>query len=161
MNLNDGSPQVKIVLPYHHEGAPGPSLGTGDIDTMQVLTSTRTMHASTTPPRVCPLSTAFTHPSISTSKERDAESSNDYFEAGCPRVWIFRPGAPRTLALPLSNNHKTCLPEPPPRGAAFNFGNSQSTPKPQRLAPPATPSSLLYLLGSPLAEVAKLADALA
>jgi len=56
-------------------------LGTGDIDTMQVLASTRTLDTSTTSPLVCLLSTTFAHQSISTGKERDSESGNDYFEA--------------------------------------------------------------------------------
>ena len=64
------------------EGAPGPSLlGTGDIDTMQALASTRTPDTSRTPPYACLLSAASAHPSISTGKERDTESGNDYFGA--------------------------------------------------------------------------------
>jgi RHS repeat-associated protein len=63
-------------------GGPGPSLlGAGDIDTMQGLTSTRTPDITTTLSHVCSLSVASAHPPISTGKERDAESGNDYFEA--------------------------------------------------------------------------------
>ena len=75
-------PPVPMILPNHAAGAPGPSLlGTGGIDTMQMLASTRTLNTSTTPPPVCPLSAAPAHPPISTGKERDTESGNDYFGA--------------------------------------------------------------------------------
>jgi len=58
---------VPVTFPDHNEGAPCPSLsGTGDIDTMQVLTSTRTLDTSTTLPLGCLLSAAFAHPSIGT-----------------------------------------------------------------------------------------------
>ena len=71
-----------MTVSNHDEGAPGPSLlGTGDIDTMQELTSTRTPDAFTTLPPVCLFSEAPGHRSIFTGKERDAESGNDYFEA--------------------------------------------------------------------------------
>lgn len=63
-------------------GGPGPfHLGTGDSDTMQTQTSIRVPDTSMTPPPACLLSAASTHPSISTGKERDAESGNDYFGA--------------------------------------------------------------------------------
>ncbi len=54
---------------------------TGDIDTMQATSSTRTRPTSTTPLLACLFSAASAHPSISTGKERDAESGNDYFMA--------------------------------------------------------------------------------
>jgi RHS repeat-associated protein len=48
---------------------------------MQAQTSIRVPDACTTPPHVCLLSEASGYRSISTGKERDAESGNDYFEA--------------------------------------------------------------------------------
>jgi RHS repeat-associated protein len=48
---------------------------------MQGQTSIRVLDTSTTLPLVCPLSAASAHPSISTGKERDQESGNDYFGA--------------------------------------------------------------------------------
>ena len=63
-------------------GGPGLSLlETGDIDTMQATSSTRTRPTSTTPLLACLFSAASAHPSISTGKERDTESDNDYFGA--------------------------------------------------------------------------------
>jgi RHS repeat-associated protein len=56
-------------------------LGTADIDTMQAQTSIRVPDTSMTPPLACLLSAASIHRSISTGKERDAESGNDYFDA--------------------------------------------------------------------------------
>ena len=75
-------------VPNHDEGAPGPSpLGTGGIDTMQAQTSIRMPDTFMTPPVDCLLRAASAHPSISTGKERDAESGNDYFEArDCSRA---------------------------------------------------------------------------
>ena len=77
---------VSAIFPNQDEGAPGPSLlGTGDIDTMQELTSTRTPDAFTTLPPVCLFSEASGHRSIFTGKERDPETGeangNDYFGA--------------------------------------------------------------------------------
>jgi RHS repeat-associated protein len=51
------------------------------IDTMQAQTSIRMPDTFMTPPVDCLLSAASAHPSISTGKERDAESGNDYFGA--------------------------------------------------------------------------------
>ena len=48
---------------------------------MQAQTSIRVPDACTTPPHVCLLSEASGYRSISTGKERDTESGNDYFEA--------------------------------------------------------------------------------
>jgi RHS repeat-associated protein len=48
---------------------------------MQPLTAIRAPDISTTLPLACLLSSASAHPSISTGKERDSESGNDYFEA--------------------------------------------------------------------------------
>ena len=63
-------------------GAPGAShLGTWDIDTMQGQTSIRVPDTCMTLPLACLLSAASAHPSISTGKERDTESGNDYFPA--------------------------------------------------------------------------------
>ncbi len=71
-----------MIVPSHAEGAPGTSpLGTGDIDTMQALISTRTPDTLMTLPATCLFSEASEHRSISTGKERDSESGNDYFEA--------------------------------------------------------------------------------
>ena len=73
---------VSMIIPNYTEGAPGPSLlGTGDIDTMQAQTSIRLPDIPMTPPLTCHLSTASGHRSISSGKERDAESGNDYFGA--------------------------------------------------------------------------------
>jgi RHS repeat-associated protein len=52
-----------------------------DIDTMQVSISIRTPDAPMTLPAACLFSEASGHRSISTGKERDAESGNDYFGA--------------------------------------------------------------------------------
>lgn len=65
-------------------GTPGAKLsplGTPDIDTMQLRASIRAPDTTMTPPLACLLSVASAHPSISTGKERDSESGNDYFEA--------------------------------------------------------------------------------
>ena len=71
-----------MTIPSHAEGAPGPSLlGTGDIDTMQAPTSTRTPDTTMTLPPTCLFSAASARLSISTGKERDTESGNDYFGA--------------------------------------------------------------------------------
>jgi RHS repeat-associated protein len=48
---------------------------------MPVLASIRVTNTFTTLPFACLLSAASAHPSISTGKERDAESGNDYFGA--------------------------------------------------------------------------------
>ena len=56
-------------------------LGTRDIDTMQAQTSIRVPDTSMTLPLVCLLGAASVQPSLSTGKERDAESGNDYFGA--------------------------------------------------------------------------------
>ncbi len=88
---------VPMIIPSHTEAAPEPArrgqslvrracppwrgAGTGDIDTMQAQTSIRVPDISMTEPLVCLLSAASLHPSISTGKERDAESGNDYFGA--------------------------------------------------------------------------------
>jgi RHS repeat-associated protein len=48
---------------------------------MQAPISTRTPDAPMTLPAVCLFSEAFVHRSISTGKERDSESGNDYFGA--------------------------------------------------------------------------------
>jgi RHS repeat-associated protein len=48
---------------------------------MQAQTSIRMLDTFMTPPVDCLLSAASAHPSISTGKERDAESGNDYFGA--------------------------------------------------------------------------------
>jgi hypothetical protein len=56
-------------------------MGIWDIDTMQAQTSIRLPDASTTLPLACPLSEASGRASISTGKERDTESGNDYFGA--------------------------------------------------------------------------------
>jgi len=52
-----------------------------DIDTTQAQTSNRVPDTFTTLPFVSFLSAAFAHPPISTGKERDSESGNDYFGA--------------------------------------------------------------------------------
>jgi len=54
-------------------------LGTQDIDTMQAQTSIRLSDTSTTLPAACLFSEMSGHRSISTGKERDTESGNDYF----------------------------------------------------------------------------------
>ena len=70
------------MIPPHAEGAPGPSLlGTGDIDTMQAMASIRIPDSSMTPLLACLFSEASGHWPISTGKERDTESGNDYFGA--------------------------------------------------------------------------------
>ena len=70
---------VSVPCASPDEGATGPSqLGTGDIDTTQAQTSIRVPDTSMTQLLVCLLSAASTHPSISTGKERDTESGNDY-----------------------------------------------------------------------------------
>ena len=81
--LQEGKLKRRVApVSNHTEGAPGPSLlGTGDIDTMREQTSIRVPDASMTLPIACLLSAASAHPSISTGKERDTESGNDYFEA--------------------------------------------------------------------------------
>jgi len=48
---------------------------------MQAMTSIRVPDTSMTLPPACLLSAAFANPSISTGKERDSESGNDYFGA--------------------------------------------------------------------------------
>src|SRR5271165_4062148 len=48
---------------------------------MQAQTSIRVSDTPMTLPRACLSSAASIHPSISTGKERDAESGNDYFGA--------------------------------------------------------------------------------
>ncbi len=48
---------------------------------MQELASSRTPDTSTPPPDACLFSSAFGRRSISTGKERDTESGNDYFDA--------------------------------------------------------------------------------
>jgi RHS repeat-associated protein len=48
---------------------------------MQAMTSIRVPDTSMTPSPACLLCAASPHPSISTGKERDTESGNDYFEA--------------------------------------------------------------------------------
>ena len=48
---------------------------------MQAMTSIRLPATSMTLPPACLLSAAFANPSISTGKERDSESGNDYFDA--------------------------------------------------------------------------------
>ena len=48
---------------------------------MQPLTAIRASDTSTTLPLACLLSAASAHPSISTGKQRDSESGNDYFGA--------------------------------------------------------------------------------
>jgi len=71
-----------VTIPNEDEGGPGLSLlETGDIDTMQAQTSIRLPDTSTTLSAACLSSQASGHPSISTGKERDAESGNDYFGA--------------------------------------------------------------------------------
>jgi RHS repeat-associated protein len=70
-----------MLIPSQPEGAPGFAFETWDIDTMQALISVRAADTSTTLPRACLLSAASAHPSISTGKERDTESGNDYFGA--------------------------------------------------------------------------------
>jgi len=63
-------------------GGSGPSLlGTGDVDTMQAMTSIRLPDTSMTLPLACLLSAASVSPSRYTGKERDTESGNDYFGA--------------------------------------------------------------------------------
>lgn len=54
---------------------------TWNIATMQASAPTRTPDTSTTRLLVCLPNVAFDHGSISTGKERDSESGNDYFEA--------------------------------------------------------------------------------
>ena len=53
----------------------------GGINTMQPLTAIRASDTSTTLPLACLLSAASAHPSISTGKQRDSETGNDYFGA--------------------------------------------------------------------------------
>lgn len=52
-----------------------------DTDTTQAMASVRMLDTSTTLPLACLLSEAFACRSISTGKERDSESGNDYFDA--------------------------------------------------------------------------------
>ena len=54
---------------------------TWDIDTMQTMLSIRVPDTSMTLPVACLFSEASAHTSISTGKERDTESGNDYFGA--------------------------------------------------------------------------------
>ena len=71
-----------MLIGSQHEGAPGlPVLETWDIATMQAPGSAGEADASTTPPLACHFSAASGHQSISTGKERDSESGNDYFGA--------------------------------------------------------------------------------
>jgi RHS repeat-associated protein len=73
---------VPMIHPNYTEGAPVSRFWSpGNIDTMQARVLTRKPDTSTTPPHVCLFSAASGHRSISTGKERDAESGNDYFGA--------------------------------------------------------------------------------
>jgi RHS repeat-associated protein len=65
---------IPRIFPNHTEDA-------GNIDTMQVLPSSRLLDIFTTLPLACLSSEAFATTSIFTGKERDAESGNDYFGA--------------------------------------------------------------------------------
>ena len=83
-------------------GAPGTSpLGTRDSDTMQATASIRAMDISTTPPFACLLSEAYARPSISTGKERDTESGNDYFGARYYASSMGRSLSPDWAAVPM------------------------------------------------------------
>jgi len=62
-------------------GALGLAFEYRDIATMQAPVLTRAANASMTLPLACLSSAASAHPSISTGKERDTESGNDYFGA--------------------------------------------------------------------------------
>lgn len=71
-----------MTSPNYDEGGSRTSLlGTKNIDTMEPQTSIRMPDTFMTPPLVCLFSAASARPSISTGKERDAESGNDYFGA--------------------------------------------------------------------------------
>jgi RHS repeat-associated protein len=71
-----------VTVPNYDEGGFRSSLlGTENIDTMQPQTSIRMPDTFMTPPLVCLFSAASARPLISTGKERDAESGNDYFGA--------------------------------------------------------------------------------
>jgi RHS repeat-associated protein len=73
---------VSMFYPNPDEGATGSSqLGTGDSGTMQAGVSIRVPDTSMTPPLVCLFCTASGHRFVSTGKERDTESGNDYFGA--------------------------------------------------------------------------------
>ena len=81
---NDGWPRCRgseVSSPTNDGWHRSLALGTGDIDTMQAQTSIRVPDTSMTPPPACLLSAASAHTSISTGKERDTESGNDYFGA--------------------------------------------------------------------------------
>lgn len=74
---------------------------------MQKLTSTRTPDISTTATFVCLFSAASGQPSISTGKERDAESGNDYFGAryyaSTMGRWLSPDWSSRPTAVPYAD----------------------------------------------------------
>ena len=114
---------VSAVFPNPDEGAPGPSLlGTGDSDTMQAMTTTRVPDTSTTTPAAWLFSAASGHPSISTGKERDTESGNDYFGARYYGGWRTHP-----VFLPQPQNWMPHSWRPPKR--ATWVGKHEPTPQ--------------------------------
>ena len=78
-----------MSFPNHTEGTPS-LLGTGDIDTMQAQTSIRVPDTPMTVSLACVLSASSADKSISTGKERDAESGNDYFPARGERALVLK-----------------------------------------------------------------------
>ena len=76
-----GGPSLEMLIGLQREGAPGLDFETWDVDTVQAQTSIRVPDTSMTRSPACLLSAASAHTSISTGKERDTESGNDYFGA--------------------------------------------------------------------------------
>ena len=70
-----------MLIESQHGCSVGLAFENLDIATMQTLGSVQPVDASTTSPLACLFSEASACPSISTGKERDTESGNDYFEA--------------------------------------------------------------------------------
>jgi RHS repeat-associated protein len=70
-----------MLTELQHESAPGLPFEAWDIDTMQASDGPRIADSSMTPPLACLFSAASDHSLISTGKERDSESGNDYFPA--------------------------------------------------------------------------------
>ncbi len=76
-----GGPGHPVLIRPQHTGAPTTDLETWDTATIQTLRPVLVADVSMTQPLACLLSAASVHPSISTGKERDTESGNDYFDA--------------------------------------------------------------------------------
>jgi RHS repeat-associated protein len=79
--LEAGGPGLEMLIRPQHEGAPGLAFETWDIATMQAPGLVRGADTSMMSPLPCLSSEASASTSISTGKERDQESGNDYFGA--------------------------------------------------------------------------------